>query len=131
MTSVPPTILVIDDSEAVLSRITDTLERAGFPVITSTQPVGTARHLVAASIVIIDFHMPGLDGVEVLTSLRAAADLLGRPVSFYLYTSDEDVARRARSLGFDGAIRNKGNLDALLLQVNSLARLLALKGMLR
>src|SRR5687767_6801361 len=112
MSSKKPTILVIDDSEAVLSRIKERLEAAGFPVIATTQTVGTARHLHTASIVILDFHMPGIDGETVLASLRRSAQSLGRKVSFYLYTSDEQMTRRAKALGFDGAFRNKGDLDA-------------------
>jgi two-component system OmpR family response regulator len=123
-----PTILVIDDSEAVLSRVKERLEAAGFPVIATTQTVGTARHLNAASIVILDFHMPGIDGETVLASLRRSAQSFGRKVSFYLYTSDEQMTRRAKQLGFDGAFRNKGDLDALLPQVETVARLVALQG---
>ncbi len=131
MTQSKPTILVIDDSEAVLARVKERLESAGFTVITSAQTVGMARHLATASIVIIDFHMPGLSGKEVLASLRASAESLSRKVVFYLYTSDEEIARTAKLLGFDGAFRFKGNLDELVRQIDVAARMLALQGLER
>ena len=66
------TIVVIDDSEIVLEQIRAELEPLGYTVKTSTQTVGTARLLVGADLVILDMHMPGLHGGQVLENLRAA-----------------------------------------------------------
>jgi CheY-like chemotaxis protein len=127
MTRVPATILVIDDSEAMLSHIKTLLEAAGHTVIATTQTVGSARFLKGCSLVILDYYMPGIDGRQVLESLRRAAASLERAPAFYLYTSDEDIARQAKQLGFDGAFRNKGDLAQLRTQVDGALRLAALR----
>jgi DNA-binding NarL/FixJ family response regulator len=114
-----PVILIIDDSELLLERIRLRLEEGGYRVITTTQTVGAARHLLAARLVIIDWHMPGISGGEVLKSFRAAAAGTVQKPLFYLYTSDPSLAASAKALGFDGTFINKGNEDSLLRQVKA------------
>jgi two-component system, OmpR family, response regulator len=110
-------ILIIDDSELLLERIRVRLEAEGYRVITTTQTVGAARHLLGARLVILDWHMPGISGGEVLKSFRAAAAASTQKPLFYLYTSDPSVAAVGKSLGFDGTFINKGNEDSLVRQV--------------
>jgi two-component system, OmpR family, response regulator len=116
-------ILVIDDSEIILERIKLRLEAEGYRVITTTQTVGMARHLRESQLVVIDWHMPGISGGEMLASLRAACNgSLVRPL-FYLYTSDSNAAATAKASGFDGHFINKGNDDSLVRQVEAAFRL--------
>src|SRR5690242_20193246 len=97
-----PVIVVVDDSEIILERIKARLEMEGYRVITTAQTVGAARHLKGASLVIIDWHMPGMSGGDVLESFkRAVAGSAKRP-AFYLYTSDPTVSGAAKKTGFDG-----------------------------
>ena len=90
-----PVILVVDDSEIVLERIKLRLESAGYSVITTAQTVGAARHLRTANLVIIDWHMPGISGGEVLTSFLAACASYPIKPLFYLYSSDPSVSTTA------------------------------------
>lgn len=117
-------ILVIDDSEVILERVKTCLKGAGYEVATSTQTVGNGRHLSNCDLVIIDFHMPGINGDFVVASLRRA--LPPGPVRclFYLYTSDAAAARNYAAQGFDGALNFKGDERALLPQINAIFRLI-------
>jgi DNA-binding NarL/FixJ family response regulator len=119
----PQVILVIDDSEVVLERIRSCLEAAGYRVITTTQTVGVGRHLLESQLVIIDWYMPGIDGGELLASLRGAIGTSHARPLFYLYTSDHSVMVNAKSLGFDGHFINKGNDQSLVRQVEAAFRL--------
>src|SRR6476660_4764947 len=92
-------ILVIDDSEVMLERIKKALVSEGHTVTTTTQTVGTARHLASCDLVIIDYHMPGINGLAVLEQLRGAAGHLERQPLFYLYTSDPS-AKASLAKGF-------------------------------
>lgn len=122
-----PVIMVVDDSEVLLDRIKQRLEQADYVVITTTQTVGAARHLRTANLVIIDWHMPGISGGEVLESFRAAvAGSTTKPL-FYLYTSDHAAAKTAKKLGFDGSFVDKGNDDSLVTQVAAALRIAKLK----
>jgi DNA-binding NarL/FixJ family response regulator len=117
------TILVIDDSEVFLDRTKECLEAAGYRVITTTQTVGVGRHLLESQLVIIDWYMPGIDGGELLASLRAAIGSNPARPLFYLYTSDHSVIRDAKARGFDGHFINKGNDQSLVRQVEAAFRL--------
>jgi two-component system, OmpR family, response regulator len=122
-----PLILIIDDSEIVLERTRMHLESAGYRVVSTTQTVGAARHLLGASLAIIDWHMPGILGGEMLRSFRAAcANSKAKPL-FYLYTSDASVTATAKELGFDGFFVNKGDESSLVRQVGAALRILKLK----
>lgn len=121
-------ILIIDDSEVVLARTKGVLIDAGYEVTTTTQTVGTARHLRNCDLVIVDYHMPGLNGGAVLESLRSALADAQDPPLFYLYTTDAKVAEDYKSLGFDGCFTRKGEVAALVPQVQAVFRM---KRMLR
>ncbi len=116
-------ILVIDDSTAMLGEIKTALQAAGYEVVTTTQTVGSARHLGRCDLVMVDYLMPGIDGGTVLASLRSATEAHGRSVLFYLYTSDAAIAARYRQFGFDGCFTEKGDMRSLVRQVRSAFRL--------
>jgi CheY-like chemotaxis protein len=120
-------ILIIDDSEVVLSRLKERLLEAGYDVITTTQTVGAARYLLRCDLVILDYHMPGIDGAQVLTSLQAATRNSTNPPIFYLYTSDQQVAQQYKDLGFDGSFTQKGDDEALVAQVSAAFRIARLR----
>lgn len=122
---------MIDDNEVVLNSIQTALSGAGYEVVATTRTVGTGRYLKDCDLVILDYHMPGLDGREVLQSLRAAAQSAQAKPSFFLYTSDSQMEHKHAELGFDGVFTKKGNKDALLQQVDAAFRLVRLKGMQR
>lgn len=115
-------ILVIDDSEVLLSRVRSALAASGYEVIATAQTVGTARHLSGCDLVVVDYHMPGFDGAAVLANLRSAIRGGDSPL-FYLYTNDENLHREATRLGFDGAFTRKGDDRALVEQVDAAFRM--------
>jgi CheY-like chemotaxis protein len=119
-------ILVIDDDEGVLSSIAAVLTGAGYDVIATGQTVGAARHLKGCELVIIDYHMPGFDGRDVVRSLRAAASTLQASPAFYLYTSDLQMEQNPKTLGFDGVFTKKGQGAWLLQQVDAAFRMMDL-----
>lgn len=120
-------VLVIDDSEVVLNRVQARLSAEGHHVTTSTQTVGIGRLLRDTDIVLIDYYMPGIDGKELLDSLRSAASNCKQIPAFYLYTHDQQIGAKALGLGFDGCFNRKGNDDALVEQLDAAFRQLRLK----
>jgi two-component system, OmpR family, response regulator len=125
--SVAGKVLVIDDSEMVLERVKARLQRESYEVATTSQPVGAARHLLLCDLVILDFHMPGMNGSEVLRSLRMLGSSSGATPLYFLYTSDKSLSRGYRELGFDGTLVNKGDDESLVQQVAVALRLAKLR----
>ena len=122
-------ILVIDDSQMMLDDIKAGLTEAGYDVLATSQTVGIARHLKGCDLVILDYHMPGIDGLDVLRSLRAAAETSCINPRFYLYTSAERDVPDGAVDRFDGALKHKGNTVSLVQQVDAVFRLAKLKGL--
>jgi two-component system response regulator ChvI len=76
-------IVVVDDDPLFLSTLTLNLEDAGFDVTAFTASAAALDHLSAArqpDAIILDWHMPEMDGLELLQRLRAQG--LGAPAIF-------------------------------------------------
>src|SRR4051812_7271404 len=69
-----PTILVVDDEPKIVQLARDYLEHAGFAVLTAgdgTSAVQAARAR-APDLIVLDLGLPGLDGLQVMRSIRAS-----------------------------------------------------------
>lgn len=115
-------ILVIDDDPAVTSLLKRGLSYEGFAVeIAHTGREGlVAARERPADLVILDVMMPGLDGYEVLSRLRAADELL--PV--LMLTAKDTPADQVQGLstGADDYVTKPFLFDVLLARIRSLLR---------
>ena len=94
-------VLVVDDEQANLDLLAKVLARAGYEQVTLTTDAGWALDQLGEldpDLLLLDLHMPGLDGFEVLRRLQTAVgpeDLLPRLV----ITADSTAATRRAALG--------------------------------
>jgi signal transduction histidine kinase/CheY-like chemotaxis protein len=87
------TVLVVDDDPAARDLLTRFLRREGFDVIaaaTGEQAMRLARERLPSAIT-LDVMMPGMDGWEVLRSLKADATLAAIPVVLLTITDDKSL----------------------------------------
>lgn len=65
-------IVVVEDDESLASVIAESLEDAGYPVVSFTRTEGALRFLEAeeASLVLTDLHLVGMDGWALIEWLR-------------------------------------------------------------
>ena len=94
-------ILVVDDNTDAGAALAHLLERVGLDGVCAD---GGPRALasmanVRPDAVVLDFHMPGMDGIEVLREIRARPGLADVPVLIYSAYPDADAIRSARALG--------------------------------
>lgn len=77
----PPTLLVVEDEDAVRELMAAWLRRAGYVVVTASGAVEArdraARHLDALDVVIADLELPDADGRALVAELRARRPNLG------------------------------------------------------
>ena len=86
-------VLVVDDDPHALRQAREALAQAGYAPATTTEP-GDVTRLVETkrpALVVLDLVLPGVDGIELMRTLPALADL---PVIFVsAYGGGETVAR--------------------------------------
>jgi two-component system alkaline phosphatase synthesis response regulator PhoP len=76
MTSLPTTVLVVDDEQRLRDLVRNYLEREGFTVLIAADgpsALDLARQQ-APEVVVLDLMLPGLDGLEVCRRLRTFSD---------------------------------------------------------
>ena len=123
----PLRILYLDDSVAALEEVSGALSAEGHDVRTAATVGEAAPWLDRCDIVIIDFHMPGINGAEALEELQRKQSSSAAGAVYYLYTTDTSVAVKFRAHGFHGAFTDKGNVATLAAQVATAARLLKMR----
>jgi FixJ family two-component response regulator len=108
-----PTVVIVDDDMALLGALKFDLELEGFQVETHT--AGTQLRLDGLpkdnGCLIIDYRLPGLNGVELLRRLRDR----GVDLPAIIITSHPTPSLHARAAGLGGSIIEKPLLGDVLL----------------
>ena len=108
-------ILVVDDDPAIRQLLADVLEMEGYEVSLAVDGLAAVRAVKASSpdFVVLDVMMPGLDGFEVLSTIRAQG---GEPVPVLMLTAgaEPDSDARAWAQGVDYYLAKPFTPDAVL-----------------
>lgn len=115
-------ILIVDDSPANRRLYGWILGRAGFRVLTATDGVDALEQLARhrPSLVLLDFWMPRLDGVDVLRRLRSDHGSWNLPVVMLTSSSSPDDIDKALEAGANDYITKPVNGRLLVNRVRSL-----------
>lgn len=114
-------ILIIEDDEAILKFLRRGLAYEGYQVDTALD--GMSGLMIARDtppdLVVLDWMLPGLDGLEVCRRLRT-----GGPVPILMLTAKDTVNDRVLGLdaGADDYMVKPFNLDELLARIRALLR---------
>lgn len=90
-------VLLAEDAAITRRKISLILERLGCQVIEAVnghEAIGQAERLRPA-LIILDIHMPGRDGLEVLDHLRSQEDFASTPIVMLTAEADAKVVRDA------------------------------------
>ena len=113
-------ILVVDDDPAIRQLLTDVLEMEGYEVTLAVDGIAAVRAVKGASpdFVVLDVMMPGMDGFEVLSTIRAQD---GEPVPVLMLTAaaEPDADSRAWANGVDFYLAKPFSPDAILDLIDS------------
>ncbi len=122
-----PYIGIVDDNPIALLHMRILLERAGFPdVRTHTDPRASlaAFKLDPPSVLLVDYLMPDLDGIELLGQLQEAGTTLHTPVAMVSGAEDlESMRLCAYRAGAIEVLAKPVNPQEFTLKVRNLARL--------
>ena len=107
-------LLVVDDDEATCDAVRRLLGRMGYVVATATSGSDALAvlHDLNFDLVILDWMMPDMDGLEVLRRLRADPDTHNVKVILYSAADDPSTEREALKLGaMDCVLKSGGFFD--------------------
>jgi len=106
----PTAILYVDDEPALLALTKVFLERQGlFSVETAESAIAALERIAAGSydVIVSDYQMPGMDGIEFLRAIRAARD--ATPFIIFTGKGREEVVIEAFDSGADFYVQKGGN----------------------
>ncbi len=116
------TVLIVDDDPKLLNMLRRTLRYEGFRVLSATNGNEALAELRARrpDVVILDWFMPGLDGLSVLQRMRAQGD----KTLVLMLTARDEVERRVEGLdsGADDYLVKPFAPAELLARIHALLR---------
>ena len=118
------TILVADDKATGRELVRTVLEKAGFKVIEASDGLEAVRSAKESQpdLIILDLHMPGLDGFGVIQELRRDLHFERTPIMALTASAMQGDRERAMSVGFTGYITKPIRLGALRGEVERLLK---------
>jgi CheY-like chemotaxis protein len=118
------TVLIADDKTTGRELVRAVLEKAGFHMIEASdglEALSAAREN-RPDLIILDLHMPGLDGFGVVRELRRDALFASTPVVALTASAMQGDRERAMSAGFTGYITKPIHLAALRSEIERLLK---------
>lgn len=114
-----PTILVIDDDEALADLLSERLKRQGFHAVTADS--GKSGLAMAKkerpSLVVLDLRLPDMDGFSICEELADSCETCDIPVIILSAMEQPDIIRRARLAGCFYFVRKPYDPNALLVLI--------------
>ena len=114
-------ILIVEDNEQNQKLAGDVLRFKGFRVLVAeTAEIGVPMALKEKpDLVLMDIHLPGMNGIEALAKLRADPDTRAIPVFAFTASVMPQDRREITSAGFDGFLSKPINLKEFLETINA------------
>jgi len=115
-------ILIADDKPSSRELVRTVLERLGYDVFEANDGIAALNtaHQIHPDLIILDLHMPGLDGYGVVKELRGDSGLGEIPVLALTASAMDTDRRRALAAGFTGFLAKPVSLKALRHEVERL-----------
>ena len=119
-----PSILVVEDEAALLALLRYNLERQGFHVEEATDGQEALTRIAEAKpdLVLLDWMLPSLSGIEVCRQIRRRPATRDLPVIMVTARTEDGDAVRALDTGADDYITKPFAVEALLARIRALLR---------
>ena len=114
---VRPQILVIDDEDLIRWSLRQGLESLGYSVTDLASAEEAAARAEQADLVLVDWRLPGLDGLTLATQLKRARP--SRPVILMTAYGTAELAEAAAEIGIAAVLRKPFDLEEALSLVRS------------
>ncbi|MBF0613236.1 MAG: response regulator [Magnetococcales bacterium] len=111
------TIFVVDDSATMLMSLEGVLTRAGMGVAKATSGEDAVAQLkagLAVDLVITDFNMPGMNGIDLIKEIRKMPAYRFKPVLMLTTESQVEKQKEAKAAGATGWMVKPVDPDKLI-----------------
>lgn len=114
-------ILVVDDMEANRAVLVRRLERYGYDVASVDSGAAALAYIAAQApdLVLLDYMMPQMNGVEVLQELRMHADTRDLPVIMVTARAEGEATIEALNAGADDYVTKPVDFDVLRARIET------------
>jgi two-component system chemotaxis response regulator CheY len=117
----PTTVLFIDDSVSMRQMTSLILTGAGYEVVEASDGAeGLAKLTPDVDLVITDYNMPGMNGVEVIRAVRGGEVNTSVPVLMLTTESEEAKKQEGREAGATAWMTKPFDKDGLLATVKKI-----------
>ncbi|MGE5814829.1 MAG: HD domain-containing phosphohydrolase [Acidobacteriota bacterium] len=116
-------VLIVDDEEANVRMLTRMLEQSGYEHVTATQDPRDVRALYIRQrpdLILLDLHMPHLDGYEVMEQLSQVIEATYLPILVITADLDRDARQKALAMGAKDFVSKPFDLMELQLRIRTL-----------
>jgi two-component system phosphate regulon response regulator PhoB len=119
-----PRVLVVEDEQALSLLLSYNLEAEGFQVECVARGDEAELRLAetAPDLIILDWMLPGVSGLELCRRLRAKEDTRGLPIIMLTARGEESERVRGLSVGADDYVVKPFSVPELMARVRSLLR---------
>ena len=116
-------VLVVDDDEFTCDAISRLLNRMGYQTACAHSGAAALTMLqdVKPDVIVLDWMMPQMDGLEVLRKLRADPKTKELPVLVYSAADDPNMQKQAAKLGAREVVLKSGGFYPLYEQIERYA----------
>lgn len=117
------TILVVDDSPSMRQVLCHALTRAGYATLEAGDGQEALERLDTAGdvhLALVDFNLPRLDGLELISALRAAESTRFIPILVITTETRREKREAARRVGATGWILKPFRLESIIATVRGL-----------
>jgi two-component system cell cycle response regulator DivK len=115
-------ILIVEDHEKNRKLLRKVLERVGYRTmeVESGEAAVDAARGAHPALVLMDYQLPGIDGIETFRRLRADSSIPRMPIIAVTASAMPEDTERMRAAGFDGFETKPINVKNLLATIESL-----------
>ncbi len=101
-----PRIALVEDDESLAQLLLYNLDAVGYAVEWMAHGTAALKHLLGdpPDLVLLDWVLPGLSGIEILRQIRQNPDTRALPVLMITARTDREDHQRATELGVDAFI---------------------------
>ena len=119
-----PSVLVVEDEAALATLLRYNLEKQGFHVEEAGDGQEALNRIseLTPDLVLLDWMLPTLSGIEVCRQLRRRHETRGLPVIMLTARTEDQDAVRGLNTGADDYITKPFNMEALIARMRALLR---------